>query len=150
MTRTVVQDDSGTSGVSAFYRPLIEALQRRGVDREALQKATDEAERSGRSIRDVLINDHVVTEMQLTEASAEAHGFSSVDLVGYPIDPAAMAKIPLVVVLRHRVLGIAIDGNELVVGHHRPGRRGGAGRRARRHRHDHPCRSSRPAASCAS
>jgi type IV pilus assembly protein PilB len=37
------------------------------------------------------------------------------DLAGYPIDPAAAAKIPLSLVLRHRVLGIAITDNELVV-----------------------------------
>ena len=56
-----------------------------------------------------LINDSVVTEYELTQASADAHGISSVDLVGYPIDAAAVAKIPLPLVLRHRVLGIAIE-----------------------------------------
>ncbi len=115
MTRTVVGNDSGTSHVSAFYRPLIQALMDRGVDAEALRRATEEADRSGRSIRDVLINEHVVTEMQLTEASAEAQGFSGVDLIGYPIDAGAMAKIPLSLVIRHRVLGIAMNGNDLVV-----------------------------------
>lgn len=115
MTRSVVGSDSGTTNVSAFYRPLIQALMDRGVDGEALRKATEEADRTGRSIRDVLINEHVVTEMQLTEASAEAQGFSGVDLIGYPIDADAMAKIPLSLVTRHRVLGIAINGNDLVV-----------------------------------
>jgi type IV pilus assembly protein PilB len=115
MTRIVVGNDSGTTNVSAFYRPLIQALMDRGVDAESLRRATEEADRSGRSIRDVLINEHVVTEMQLTEASAEAQGFSGVDLIGYPIEAEAMAKIPLSMVVRHRVLGIAINGNDLVV-----------------------------------
>jgi type IV pilus assembly protein PilB len=115
MTRTVVGNDPGTTTVSAFYRPLIQALMDRGVDGEALRKATEEADRSGRSIRDILINEHVVTEMQLTDASAEAQGFSGVDLIGYPIDADAMAKIPLSLVIRHRVLGIAMTGNDLVV-----------------------------------
>jgi type IV pilus assembly protein PilB len=97
------------------YRPLLDALQARGADAHALQEAADEAERTGRSIRDVLINDLVVTEIELTEASADAAGLNSVDLVGYPIDAAAVAKIPLPMVLRHRLLGIGITGDELVV-----------------------------------
>jgi type IV pilus assembly protein PilB len=101
--------------VFASYRPLLDALQARGADMNALQEAADEAERSGRSIRDILINELVVTEMELTEASADAHGINSVDLVGYPIDAAAMAKIPLSLVTRHRVLGIAISGDDLIV-----------------------------------
>ncbi len=97
------------------YRPLLDALVRRGADTAAVDDAVEESERSGRSIRDVLINDSIVTEFGLAEALADAHGTSSVDLVGYPIDAAAVAKIPLAMILRHRVLGIAIQGNELVV-----------------------------------
>ncbi len=97
------------------FRPLLDALVKRGADAQAVEEAAEESERTGRSIRDVLINDLVVTELELTEASAEAHGISSVDLVGYPIDAAAVAKIPLPLVLRHRVLGIAINDDELVV-----------------------------------
>ncbi len=99
----------------ATYRPLLDALQTRGADPQALQDAAEEAERANRSIRDVLVNDRVVTELELTEASAEAHGLACVDLVGYPIDPAAVAKIPLALVLRHRVLGVAFHGDELVL-----------------------------------
>jgi type IV pilus assembly protein PilB len=99
----------------AAYRPLLDALQARGADAHALQEAADEAERSGRSIRDVLINDLIVTEMELTEASADAHGLNSIDLVGYPLDPAAIAKIPLPLIARHRVLGIGFNGDFLIV-----------------------------------
>jgi type IV pilus assembly protein PilB len=101
--------------VNSSYRPLLDALQARGADAAALQEAAEEAERSGRSIRDVLINDLVVTEIELIEASADVNGLNSVDLVGYPIDAAALAKIPLALTLRHRVLGIAINEDELVV-----------------------------------
>ena len=103
------------------HRPLLDALVARGADAGAIEEASDEADRAGRTIRDVLINDSVVTEFELTEASADAHGISSVDLVGYPIDAAAVAKIPLPLVLRHRVLGIAMNGNELVVAISDPG-----------------------------
>src|ERR1700722_7021756 len=104
-----------------MFRPLLDALARRGADAIALQSAADEAERTGRSIRDVLINDRVVTEVELTEASGDVYGLSSVDLVGYPIDAAAAAAIPLPLVLRHRVLGIAITDDELVVAVSDPG-----------------------------
>ncbi len=103
------------------FRPLLDALKQRGADPQAVDDAAQEAERSGRSMRDVLINDRVVTETELTEVSADAYGINSIDLVGYPIDAAAMAKIPLSLVLRHRVLGLAIDEDEIVVGITDPG-----------------------------
>ena len=49
-------------------RSLLDALVARGADAHAVQSAAEEAERTGRSIRDVLINDRVVTEQELTEA----------------------------------------------------------------------------------
>jgi type IV pilus assembly protein PilB len=97
------------------YRPLLDALIARGTDPTALELAAETAERTGRSIRDVLINDLIVNETELTEASADAHGIGSVDLNNYPIDAAALAKIPLPLVLRHRILGIGINEDELVV-----------------------------------
>ena len=97
------------------YRPLLDALIQRGADVQELEDAADESERSGRSIRDVLINDKVVTELELTEASAEANGIGTVDLVEYPIDPLAIAQVPLPLVLRHRVVGIDFVDNELLV-----------------------------------
>ncbi|HEV7896380.1 MAG TPA: GspE/PulE family protein [Planosporangium sp.] len=103
------------------FRPLLDALARLGADPRALERAAEEAERTGRSIRAVLINDHIVTETQLTEASADAYGINFVDLVGHPIDPAAVAKIPLALVLRHRVLGLSMNDHEIVVGITDPG-----------------------------
>ena len=97
------------------YRPLLDALADRGADVAEIEEAALESGRSGRSIRDVLINDSIVTEFALAEALGDAHGINSVDLVGYPLDPAAVARIPLAMVLRHRVLGIAIRETELVV-----------------------------------
>ncbi len=102
-------------GMYLSYRPLLDALLARGADPRAIQDAADEAATSGRSIRDVLINDLIVTELELTEASAEAHGMTSVDLVGYPVEPAAVTRIPLPLVLRHRLIGIAVRGDVLVV-----------------------------------
>ncbi|MCW2642010.1 MAG: pulE, partial [Dactylosporangium sp.] len=103
------------------FRPLLDALERLGADQRALERAAGEAERTGRSIRAVLINDHVVTETQLTEASADAYGIKFVDLVGHQIDPVAVAKIPLSLVLRHRVLGLSLNDTEIEVGITDPG-----------------------------
>ncbi|MBW6432371.1 Flp pilus assembly complex ATPase component TadA [Actinoplanes hulinensis] len=98
------------------FRPLLDALKQIGVDPAAVDRAAAEAQRSGRSVRAVLINDQVVTEEQLTEAAAAAFGIKTLDLVGFTPEPAALKRIPLPVVLRHRVLGLAINNNELVVG----------------------------------
>ncbi|MER7003316.1 ATPase, T2SS/T4P/T4SS family [Dactylosporangium sp. NPDC000555] len=103
------------------FRPLLDALKQRGADAQAVDRAAEEAERTGRSIRAVLINDHIVTEEQLTAASADAYGIATLDLVGYPIDPAAVTKIPMALVLKHRVLGIALNEHEITVGITDPG-----------------------------
>ena len=95
--------------------PVVESLRARGLSWEVLDRAVQQAEESGRPLRDVLIDQRVVTEIELAEALAEAYGLKSVDIVGYPIDLAAAAKIPVAMSRRHRVLGIAIDDNEIVV-----------------------------------
>jgi type IV pilus assembly protein PilB len=103
------------------FRPLLDALKQIGVDAAAIDAAAEEAQRSGRSVRAVLINDQVVTEEQLTAAAAAAFGINTLDLVGFSPDPAALKRIPLPVVLRHRVLGLVINDGELVVGVTDPG-----------------------------
>ncbi|RSM51808.1 type II secretion system protein GspE [Actinoplanes sp. ATCC 53533] len=103
------------------FRPLLDALKQLGIDPVAVDAAADEAQRSGRSVRAVLINDQVVTEEQLTSAAAAAFGINTLDLVGYSPDPAALRRIPLPVVLRHRVLGLSMSDGELVVGVTDPG-----------------------------
>ena len=103
------------------FRPLLEALKQIGVDPVAIDSAADEAQRSGRSVRAVLINDNVVTEEQLTSAAAAAFGINTVDLISFTPDPAALKRIPLPVVLRHRVLGLSMANGEIIVGVTDPG-----------------------------
>jgi type IV pilus assembly protein PilB len=103
------------------FRPLLEALKQIGIDAHAVDAAAEEAQRSGRSVRAVLINDQVVTEEQLTEAAASAFGINTLDLVGYQPDPAALKRIPMSVVLRHRVLGLSMSDGEIIVGVTDPG-----------------------------
>lgn len=103
------------------FRPLLDALKQMGVDENAVDAAAEEAQNTGRSVRAVLLSGRVVTEEELTEAAAYAFGMNTVDLVGYPLDPSALRRIPLSVVLRHRVLGLQISDGELVVGVTDPG-----------------------------
>src|ERR1700759_3151214 len=103
------------------FRPLLDALKQIGVDARAVDSAAEEAQKSGRSVRAVLINDNVVTEEQLTTAAARAFGINTVDLVSFTPDPAALKRIPLPVVLRHRVLGLSMANGEIVVGVTDPG-----------------------------
>ena len=103
------------------FRPLLDALKQIGVDPLAVDAAAEEAQRSGRSVRAVLINDQVVTEEQLTTAAATAFGINTIDLASFTPDPAALKRIPLPVVLRHRVLGLSLSDGELVVGVTDPG-----------------------------
>jgi type IV pilus assembly protein PilB len=103
------------------HGPILEALRVRGVSPSVLSSAVDSADDSGRPLRDVLVDDGIVTEVELAEALALAYGLKSVDLVGYPIDAAATAKIPLAITRRHRVLGIALDDEEIVVAVADPG-----------------------------
>jgi len=107
--------------VDQTFRPLLDALKQIGVDPRAVDAAAEEAQRSGRSVRAVLINDQVVTEEQLTEAAAQAFGINTLDLVTFTPEPAALKRIPLAVVLRHRVLGLSLSDGELVVGVTDPG-----------------------------
>ena len=103
------------------HAPVLESLRLRGVSPRILSAAVDESEASGRALPEVLVGDGIVTEIELAEALAQAYGYTSVDLVGYPIDAAATAKIPLAMARRHRVLGIAFEGDELVVAIADPG-----------------------------
>jgi type IV pilus assembly protein PilB len=103
------------------FRPLLDALKQIGIDARAVDAAAEEAQRSGRSVRAVLINDNVVTEEQLTAAAAQAFGINTLDLATVTPDPQALKRIPLPVVLRHRVLGISMSDGELVVGVTDPG-----------------------------
>jgi type IV pilus assembly protein PilB len=103
------------------HGPILEALRVRGVSPTVLSAAVSASDESGRLLRDVLVDDGIVTEVELAEALAQAYGIKSVDLDNYPIDAAATAKIPFAIARRHRILGISIDDEEIVVAVADPG-----------------------------
>ena len=101
--------------------PILEALRVRGVSPTLLSAAVNASGESGRALTDVLVGDGIVTETELAEALADAYGLLPVDLVAYPIDAAATAKIPVALARRHKVLGISLDDEEIVVAVSDPG-----------------------------
>ena len=103
------------------HGPVLEALRERGLPGAVLDDAVRLADESGRPLRDILVAQGAVTEVEVAEALAEAYGLKTVDLAGYPLDVAAAAKIPIALSRRHRVLGIAIDDEEIVVATADPG-----------------------------
>ncbi len=106
-----------TAITGRFSRPCASAACAGSV----LDDAVRTADESGRPLRDILVAQGAVTEVEVAEALAEAYGLKTVDLVGYPLDVAAAAKIPIALSRRHRVLGIAIDDEEIVVATADPG-----------------------------
>jgi type IV pilus assembly protein PilB len=103
------------------HGPILEALRVRGVSPTVLSAAVTAADESGRPLRDVLVDDGIVTEVELAEALAQAYGVTCIDLDSYPIDAAATAKIPFALARRHRLLGISLDDEEIVVALADPG-----------------------------
>ena len=103
------------------HGPILEALRVRGVSPTVLSAAVNASDESGRALRDVLVDDGIVTEVELAEALALAYGIKSVDLDNYPIDAAATAKIPFAIARRHRLMGISLDDEEIVVAVADPG-----------------------------
>jgi type IV pilus assembly protein PilB len=95
--------------------PVLDILRARGLDPAVIATATQEAHESGRYLRYVLLDQGAVTEIEMADALAEAYGLQAVDLAGYPIDVAAVAKVPMILARRHRVLGISFDNDALVV-----------------------------------
>ena len=102
-------------------RAVVSALRSRGMSDEVLQQALTTAEMTSRPLRTVLVDDQIVTEFQLASAVAEAYGVEAVELSSFPIDPAAMSKVPLTLARRHRMLPIAANETTISVAVTDPG-----------------------------
>lgn len=101
--------------------PILDALRSRGIGEDRLDTAVVAAVASGRSLVDVLVDDRLVTEVELAEALALAYGLKFVELDTTIIDAAAAALIPTALARRHHVLGIAIEDDQLMVATADPG-----------------------------
>lgn len=102
-------------------RAIVAALRTRGMSDEVIQQAVTTAELTSRPLRTVLVDDQIVTEFQLASAVAEAYGVEAVELSNFPVDPAAMNKLPLTLARRHRMLPIAVNDTTITVAVGDPG-----------------------------
>jgi type IV pilus assembly protein PilB len=97
-------------------RDLGEILRARGaISDEQLATARQHSQTTGRPLRTVLAELHLVEEAELLEAVAEEAGRELVDLDHWPIDPRAGALLPEQVARRYGVLAIGFDEGRPVV-----------------------------------
>ncbi len=102
-------------------RAIVTALRTRGMSDEVIQHAMTTAELTSRPLRTVLIDDQLVTEFQLAQAVAEAYGVEAAELSSFPIEAAAMGRVPLTLARRHRMLPIAVTESTITVAVGDPG-----------------------------
>ncbi len=102
-------------------RTIVTALRGRGMDDSVLDRAIETAKVSGRPLRAVLVDDQIVTDLQLALATADAYGVEAVELSAFPVDPLAMARIPLTLARRHNMFPIAVNDTTITVAVGDPG-----------------------------
>jgi len=108
-------------GVDVALRPILTALRSRGLAAAQIEAAAETADRTGRKIRDVLIDDQIVTEFELASATADAYGVEALELNNFAVDPAAMARVPLGLARRHSMLPISVSDTTITVAVTDPG-----------------------------
>jgi type IV pilus assembly protein PilB len=113
--------ETGDNHIDAALLTVITSLQRRGLPDEVLEAALETAERSGRPLRTVLVDDQIVTEFELASAIADAYGLEAVELSSFPVDPGAMSRVPLSLARRHQMLPIAVNDTVVTVAVADPG-----------------------------
>ena len=100
---------------------LIEILIQRGiVPIEKLDSMSGERFNDEEAFRQML-EQGVVTQVQLASARAAQAGLPFVELLDYPVDRSAVAFVPATMCRRHQVLPIALEGDYLTVAMVDPG-----------------------------
>ncbi len=102
-------------------RTVMVALRDRGLDEQVLQRAVEAAERSGRPLQAVLVDDQIVTEFELASAVADAYGLDAVELGSMTVDTAAMTLLPLPLARRNQMVPISVDDTTVTVALADPG-----------------------------
>jgi len=85
------------------------------VTQQQLTEAYDEHQRAGRALGRVLVERGFLTESQLVAALAEQIGLRFIDLSDYPVDGAALARVPAALCRRYNALPVAFEDGKLVV-----------------------------------
>ena len=71
---------------------------------------------------EALVAAGLISQGDLQMALAHKMGYPMVDLTQFPIDPAALAKLPRAIARHHRVLPLMLDGERLIVAVDNPAR----------------------------
>jgi type IV pilus assembly protein PilB len=91
------------------------------VSESQLTAAYDEHQKDGRSLGRVLVDQGVLSESQLVAALAQQVGLPFVDLTEYSVDGSAIGRVPGGVCRRHVALPIAYEDGRLLVAMADPG-----------------------------
>ena len=83
----------------------------------ALQRQT-----ADRPLGESLVADGMISRADLQTALAHKMGFPLVDLTRFPIDPAAVAKLPHRIALGYRAMPVLLDKERLIVAVDKPSR----------------------------
>ena len=117
MSSTLLPLSEGSGG-----RQLSDVLLSEGLlTPEQLAVAVEEQQRLGRGLRRVLVDSGVLTEAQLVAASAVQLGMPFVDLADFPVDAAAVGRVPEAVCRRHLALPVGFEDGRLLVAMADPG-----------------------------
>lgn len=96
--------------------PLEEILLKRGLlTGEQLNKAKEEARRTGSPLKQVLIKLNLVAEEDIASLVAEHMGVPYIDLSDYLIDPATLKLVPEALAKRYKLMPVFKVANTLTV-----------------------------------
>jgi type IV pilus assembly protein PilB len=105
-------------------RKLIGAVlcEQGAVSTADLDAALTEQRRSGLRLGEALMSLQTVSEEQVARALAEQWGYPYLDLTAHPPLPEAVAKVPVEVAERHRIVPVMLNGKTLLVATSDPSR----------------------------
>jgi len=101
--------------MSQWLGPVLAQILARGAPPAAVEDAITEAKTTGRALRDVLVDEHIITETELAEATAQTYGYKTIDLLAHDLDNPATWKLPIALCKRHVVVPVGVEGAELIV-----------------------------------
>lgn len=101
---------------------LGESMLALGLLTKAQLDRTLAAQRADKPLGELLVAAGIISRTDLTTALAHKMGYPLVDLARFPIDPAALAKLPYRLAVGYRVVPLLLDKDRLIVAVDNPSR----------------------------
>ena len=101
---------------------LGESMLALGLLTKAQLERTLATQTADKSIGQLLVAAGIISRTDLTTALAHKMGYPLVDLARFPIEPAALAKIPYRIALGYRIVPLMVDKDRLIVAVDNPSR----------------------------